>query len=189
MGVGLLGGWLGGSSSGGGGTSTPPVPSGVTTTASIRDRILDVIDALTPAVMTSPRFLRYRHEGAGDFVAWAEQQPAACLRRFSVRSFAAPSVPLVSNTDVEVVRVVFEVTIAYPQTHRYGAQNALDRDDVAEADRKQIENAIGLNGGANFVSPYPPATWVDAQPAVLLQGQSVDFHVLRQTMEFARTPL
>jgi hypothetical protein len=187
--VGWLGGWIGGAAAGSGGTSTPPVPTGVTTVAAIRDRIVACIEAITPEMQASPRFRAYRQEGPGDFVAWAEQQPAAALRRFSVRSFAAPTEPSVSNTDVERVRVVFEVSIAYPQSHRYGAQNALDRDDVAQDDRDLIRNAIGLNGGANFVSPYPPATFIESQPAVLLQGASCDFHILRQTMEFARTPL
>jgi hypothetical protein len=171
---------------GGGGGGGPPVPSGVTTAAEIRDRILDVIEALTPSAMAHPLFLRYRQEGAGDFYAWCEQQPAASLRRFSVRYFTAPTEPTVSNTDVERVRVQFEVAIAYPQSHRYGGQNSLDRDDVAESDRNQVRNAIGLNGGANFIDPYPPATFVEALATTMLQGQGMDFHVIRQVMEFAR---
>lgn len=187
--MGWLGGWLGGAAAGSGGVSTPPVPTGVTTAAEIRDRMLTVIEAIAPELMASPQFARYRQEGPGDFYAWAEQQPAAALRRISVRWFAAPTEPLVSNTDVERVRLVFEIAVAYPQSHRYGPQNALDRDDVAESDRNQIRNAIGLNGGDNFVSPYPPATFVEAMQTQVLQGQGVDFHVIRQVMEFARTPL
>lgn len=172
--------------SGGGG---PPVPTGVTTAASIRDRMIAVIEDLSPTMMALPRFLAYQQEGNGDFFEWAQQQPASALRRFAVRTVGEASEPLVSNTDVERVRQLFEIAVAYPQTGRYGAQLALDRDDCAEADRMLIRNAIGLNGGANFVSPYPPATFVEAMQSVALVGAGVDFHVIRQVMEFCRSPL
>jgi hypothetical protein len=187
--TGIDGGIDGGNAIATGGGGGPPVPTGTTTAAEIRDRMIAVITALTPSAMTLPRFQLYQHEGAGDFLEWAQLQPAAALRRFSVRTVGEASEPLVSNTDVELVRQMFEVVVAYPQTSRYGGQLALDRDDVAEADRLQIRNAIGLNGGANFIAPYPPAAFIEAMQSVAMVGAGVDFHIIRQVMEFWRAPL
>jgi hypothetical protein len=122
------------------------------TAESIRDRIAEVLVALTPTSLSSDKFRQYRNEGAADFEEFITKNPAAAFRRFQVREIGDESNPLTSNTTEERLPVEFEIVIAYPQTHRYGSGNALDRDDVARQDWKAIKHAIGIDGRANFTS-------------------------------------
>lgn len=124
------------------------------TEESIRDRLLTIIELVDPVYIETTRFLRFRQEGAGDIFVWSEANPSACLRRVSVRSIGEDEPPAVSNTDYEERRAVFEVVLAYPQTHRYGAANALDRDDVITSDWREIDFQIGLCGRGNFGDTY-----------------------------------
>jgi hypothetical protein len=42
--------------------------------------------------------------------------------------------------------------VPYPQTHRYGADNARDRDDVIEQDWLKINRAVGIYARGNFTT-------------------------------------
>jgi len=183
-----LGAWLGGSTGGGGGTPAwPPIAVGGSTTAeSIRDRMVAVITALVPKRPAADRFRAHRSERDGDFLEWLEANPAACQRRFQVRDVGDLTQPKVTNTDVEWRELTFRVLVAYPQTHRAGAQNALDRDDMIDNDRAQIEAAIGVAGGANFAAPYPNACHISTRVA---REGGVGFDVLsvEQRMGFYRS--
>jgi len=83
------------------------------------------------------------------------------------------------------------VIVAYAQSHRWGADAALDRDDAMESDEKQIEHTIGRDGYPNF----PDASWLSpdapgSQTETLLEHDEngpVDFLVIRQTMRFYRS--
>lgn len=155
-----------------------------TTAAAIRDRIVALIEALTPTSLVGDRFRESRNEGAAAFAAWCEGPgKAAAWRRFQVRSTGEFQSPVVSNTDVELHYVTFEVRVAYPQTHRAGRAAALDRDDVMREDQVLIESTIGLRGYANFASPHPVASWVEGSTTREV-GEGVDFLVITQRMTF-----
>jgi hypothetical protein len=154
------------------------------TAEAIRDQCYSLLEALTPTT-DATGFRRYRNEGGADFVEWAEQNPSAALRRFQVREVDEDGEPLVTDTTEERVRMFLEIRIAYPQTHRYGAGNAMDRDDVAKQDWKQIKQAIGINGRANFSGSY------DCTPLgavrVREEGGSVDFSLITAEFEYQRS--
>lgn len=117
-----------------------------TTAAAIRDKMLDTVDALVPRVLSSDRFKRHREEG-GDFRAWAVANPTAALRRVSIMDTGLVEPPLVTNTDYEHVRRVFEVVVAYPRkSARYGRDAARDLHDALELDGDQLDAAIGTTG-------------------------------------------
>lgn len=158
-----------------------------TTPEAIRDRALTVIESLTPASDSGVKFIRYRNEGGADFRAWAEANPAACRRRVQVRTAGRSIVPEVSNADVEEHRCTLTVLVAYPQTGRDGANQALDRDDTMDADAFQIDEAIGMLGKVNFTSPYADATWIEGGVDDREEGNGVDFLVLTLTYIYKRT--
>lgn len=181
------GGWDGSGGGGGGTPSWPPiVVGGVTTAASIRDRMETVIAALTPDVLAGDRFRAYRNEGAGDFLTWCEANANGCQRRFQVRDLGAISQPAVTNTDVEWRELTFRVLVAYPQSHRAGRQQALDRDDMIDSDRAQIEEAIGIAGGPNFANPYPNACHLSTEVS-RESGAGFDLLVIDERMGFYRS--
>lgn len=157
-----------------------------TTAAAIRDRISTVVTALTPTLLSSDRFRESRNEYAANFREWVLGSPAGAFRRFQVRDIGEDTPADSSNTTEELRAATYEVVIAYPQTHRYGDQAALDRDDVMSADQHQIETAIGMRGTSNFTSSNPNAAWVSGSTAREV-GDGVDFLVITQTMRFWRT--
>ena len=159
-----------------------------TTPAAIRDRALTVVEALTPDSLIADKFRRYRNEGDGDFRAWSEANPTACLRRFQIRTTGATETPPVSNFDHEEHQVTLVATVAYPQTARFGADQALDRDDVMDADAFMIDKALGMQGGANFTpATSADACWISGSPAEIERGEGVDFVVLTFVFIYQRT--
>lgn len=144
-----------------GGPFTFPVLSNVTTADLIRDRMLTCIEAITPTVLPNDRFRRYRNEGDGDFVDFVQDNPEGSLRRTQVRTMGTEGLPDISNCDVESRTQLFLVQIAYPNTGRAGAKQALDRDKAIDRDRDAIQLAIGQGAGRqNFSAPYPDAVCV-----------------------------
>ena len=79
--------------------------------------------------------------------------------------------------------------VAYPQTGRDGANQALDRDDTLDVDQFQIDRAIGMLGKANFTSPYPDATWLSGVPGDRVEGEACDFIELRYVRIYTRARL
>lgn len=154
-----------------------------TTADAIRDRVIAVISALVPASLPSDRFRPYLNEGDGDFAAFAADNADASWRRFQVRDTGDYSPPAVSNTDVAEDIVTFAIAVAYPQTSRAGAKNALDRDTVMKQDQRLLEQAIGLGGGANFAGSFPNASWRGSKTARRVIA-GVDMLVITQTMGF-----
>lgn len=158
--------------------------TGVATQATIRDRIHDLLEALILPWDTKTHLRRYRNEGDGNFQNWAEANPAGALRRFQVRADGTEDPPEVSNTDYDMRHVTFVVRVAYPQTGRYGADGALDRDDVMDQDFGEIEKMIGIYGRGWFFGTF------DATPLGLTKsteiGASVDFLVLTARFSYYR---
>lgn len=154
------------------------------TQEAIRDRVYALIEAISPSLLTPDKFRRVRNEAGADFAGWAEANPAAALRRFQVREVGEDLPPDVSNADLEAVEIQLSVSLAYPQSHRYGAANAMDRDDVMNADWKQINAAIGLYGRANFSSSHD-CTPLGASKA-RETGAKVDFLVVTARFRYQR---
>lgn len=164
--------------------NTAAVITNAATQESIRDRIYTLIEALAPTSLTKDKFRRYRNEGGADFEGFAEKDPAAAFRRVQVREVGDDEPPLVSNTTVERVRVRYHVVIAYPQTHRYGPNNAMDRDDVMNQDWKSINYAIGIYGRGNFsgANDCTPLGAVKSRE----QSGAVDYLVIAAEYEYQR---
>lgn len=159
-----------------------PTPGNATTAESIRDRIIAVIESLEPTSLSSDKFRSYRNETAG-FIEWCESSTTGAFRRFQVTETGADEPPETSSVADEQRRATFQVIVAYPQTGRYGEDQALDRHDIMREDQRLIERAIGMTGAANFTSPYPDATWVSGDTA-RESGEACDFLVVSQTMIF-----
>ena len=155
------------------------------TVEAIRDRIYTLIEALTPTSLSGDTFRRFRNEGGADFVEMSEKNPPGSLRRFQVREVGDDEPPETSAITEERVRVRFQITIAYPQTARYGGENAMDRDDVINQDWLKLNYAIGIYGRANFSSTH------DCTPLGATktreQGQKVDFLVVDASFEYLRS--
>ena len=162
------------------------------TAEAIRDRIYTLIEALTPSSLSSIKFLRHRNELGADFDEWAEKNPTAALRRFQVREVGDDEPPLVTHLTQETVRVQFEIRIAYPQTHRYGPANGMDRDDVANADWKQIKQTITGTGGnarSNFTSATDgqyDCTPLASSSKTREAGGKIDYSVIVVEFEYTR---
>jgi hypothetical protein len=161
-----------------------------TTDSAIRQRIIDAIKALVPSMDSETLFKPYKNQQAANFRSDAEQAPQGFVRVFQVRDTGEDQPPAIVNSDIEERRVTFEIIVAYPQTHRWGADAALDRTDAMRTDQHSIEHAIGLNGRENFsssVNPaYPDACWREGRTAREI-GNGVDFLVITQTMSFFRS--
>lgn len=158
-----------------------------TTADLVRDRIIVVIESLTPAILSKDRFRRYRNEEGANFQKFCEAHPESMLRRFQVRDLGDDPAPLVTNCSIDEKMITFVILVAYPQTDRTGDKGALDRDTAMSRDMHAIKFAVGLQGRANFAPPNPDATWRTDFPSPRVVGKGVDFLQIRQTMSFMRS--
>jgi hypothetical protein len=164
-----------------------PAPANATTLESIRDRVIAVMEATTPAAPVKPSFIRYRNEGAARFDDWAENAAAGSLRRFQVRDDGSDEDAEVFNLDHMELVARFEIRIAYPQNSRAGRDNAMDRDDSNDSDWARIRWQLGPGyGRTNFSGSYP-----DAVPLEITKeretGNGVDFLIIRLRMSYIKT--
>lgn len=161
-----------------------------TTARAIRNTIASLIKGLAPAADAKLAFRLSLNQGAAAFRKECAQNPQASTRRVQVRARAAKPTSDVTNTDVEAVRVHFDIVVAYAQTHRFGGDAALDRDDVIEQDQAQIEHTVGRDGyqnipNASWLSPEAPGSETDT--TIERDDEAgVDFLVITQTMRFYR---
>jgi len=119
----------------------------------IRDAQIVLVEALSPAKHSSVPFRVTR--GEQDFLAWAEENPNACLRRFDIKEIDAGPPPEISNLTIEARRVMIEVTVAYPKMFgAYGSSSVRDAYDLIRSDRDLIDgrSGIGLNNSGGYVS-------------------------------------
>lgn len=162
------------------------------TVEAIRDRISTLLEQLTPTSLTRDKFRRFRNEEGAEFEEWAEKSASAALRRFQVREFGDEESPVVSHLTQERVTVRFEIRIAYPQNHRYGSANALDRDDVRRQDWKQIKHAITGTGGnarGNFTSATDgqyDSTPLGNSTMTREQGGKIDYTLIVVNFDYVR---
>ncbi len=152
-----------------------------TTAGAIRDRAHDVIEALTPKLLSAPKFVRYRNEGPADFSTWAANNVEGALRRFQVRDEGVDEPPTISNTDIERHQVNLIVIVAYPQDARAGRKNGLSRDDLIDTDFRQINFAIGMCGRVNFTGSTYDAMWIGGGRKDIHRGRVCDLLMIHQS--------
>lgn len=152
------------------------------TLETIRDRIIALIEALTPTSLAGNPFRVSRDEHGADFQAWAEQHPAACLRRFQVIDDGTDDIPIVSNVDMSKLRARFSIVIAYPQSHRYGPGAGRDRRDVMDEDWRALNFVAGIYGRGSF-SGTNDCTPLGAVKSIE-RGEKVDFLIATAEYEY-----
>lgn len=160
-----------------------------TTAAAVVTRTIAVIRGLVPTVLAGDEFREYRNED--DFIDAMEANPTGALRRFEVRDTEEDEEPDHSEVNIEEQVITIEVTVAYPHTARYGAEQALDRDDCMKADEELIVDAIGPRGRGNFsaVNGHPDACWIaDGYEVTREEGEACDYLVIRQQMVIVIEP-
>jgi len=155
------------------------------TQAAIRDRVRTLIEGTTPTVLAGDKFRSHRNEQGADFIAWAEANPAAALRRFQARFDGSEDPPEVSNTDTDLRHATMVILIAYPHNARYGADQAMDRDDCIDSDWGLVNGKIGIYGRANFSSTHD-CTPLGAEHEVI-RGVACDFLEVRMRLSHYRT--
>jgi hypothetical protein len=156
-----------------------------TTVAAVRDRIIAVVKGLTPVSDSALPFGPFNNELGATFRRWADSNAPAAHRRFQIRDTGRTRPPDISNILIQSRQVTFEFVGAYPQTHLWGGDNALDRDDVMRQDQEQIWHAVGPAGRENFTpSAYPDAFWRGGEVLDRAIGRACDFLIIRLTMEF-----
>ena len=156
------------------------------TVAAIRDRVLTVIEALTPTSLASETFGRYLSEAGDEFETWAQTHASISLRRIQVRQVGNDEPPLVTDTATERVRATLEIRVAYPQTGAYGNQYGLDRDDVINEDWKLVDRAVGLYGRGNF-SGSNDCTPLGARMAIERGKGGTDYMAVTADFEYLRS--
>jgi hypothetical protein len=144
-----------------------------TTYATIRDKQVTVVQALTPAIKSGTPFRVFRGEGQLEFPAWVEANPNACWRRFEILNNFNITMSGLTNAGGSGTLWQFShdatLVIAYPrQFGRYGADNERELDDVIDSDLAQIDKAIGPDGNAigNWVDGLDSCTRQDNPPSV-----------------------
>lgn len=154
-----------------------------TTYAAIRDEQARLIETITPTSASQVKF--QREEGRMDFRQWAQANPNACFRRFSIMGSNRFEGPLVSNTDIETQRTDTIITIAYPKQYaKYGAENIRDLQDMVEEDIVSIDDTIGHRGQNNFLGGQSFCNRTDDAPVD--DGGAVWFVTLTFETEFHR---
>ena len=113
---------------------------------------MSVIKALTPAIHAGQTF--DVHRGEQEFPAWVLANPQACWRRFEVLSeFGLDKEGIGDGTPQWRFQHPVVVLVAYPREFgKYGANNERDLDTMIWSDFAQIDEAIGADGAANYVS-------------------------------------
>ena len=121
------------------------------------ERVLDIIEAIVPAQSPGAgKFRRYRGEGDGAFIPWAEANPESAFRRVDAQDVGGFGVPVGVN-DYEEREQKITVTVAYPNNARAGTDQTRARNALIGSDLDQLEKAIGLYSRANFSAPNPEA--------------------------------
>ncbi len=153
----------------------------VTTYAAVRGLQIAAITAIAPTSHSAETFKVALDEG--NFRAWAESQPQACFRRFTVR-YLSEDEPEVSNLDAEYRTVDAEIVVAYPGKlpARWGSENLRDMSDIMREDAISLNNAAGHRGYSNITVA---ATIISSRPVYEGEdGDAVRFLVLPYTAKF-----
>lgn len=169
-------------------TNPGVVDIGTTATeSSIRDRAKSLIEAIVPTADSRVRFRSYRNEGGADFETWANDNPASAHRRFQARGVGDETAPAVTNTTTDMREMRVTILVAYPQTGRWGADGALDRDDVMDLDWGLINGQVGIYGMAGFTDDGAAmCTCLGAEKIGIRKGTTCDLLEISARFAFYR---
>jgi len=148
-----------------------------TTYETIRGEQSAAIAAIVPTLKADVPFVVSKEQT--EFRSWAEKNPQASLRRFTVVDLFDEHPTEITNYDVEDRRVRAEIVVAYPKTYAYGTDANRDRRDVIRSDRIALVNAAGIRGGANITH----ASIYD-QDVTVEDGDKVVFLVIEHSIFF-----
>ena len=116
----------------------------------MRAAIETAVANLTPAVHTDVGFRAALDET--DFREWAEDSVDGVARRFTVLRRGDRFLGC-SNGDVELHVTDAELLVAYPTAGGWwGSHNLRALDDTIDADARQIDRAVGHDGGASYAA-------------------------------------
>ncbi len=143
-----------------------------TTFATVRDQMVALLEAVTPARLAGQKLRR--HRDPQPFPAWVEAHPEGCLRRFEIVGDLALEPSPFTDGLVEQSEQGVRVQIAYPRSPGlYGPENERDFDDLIDADFAQIDEAIGKFAHPDYVAEqhlaeFRSLTFEDAGAARIL---------------------
>lgn len=157
-----------------------------TTWALIRAGQVTALRTLTPAAISSVPFAV--HDGETPFEDWCEINPEASLRRYSIDMESLEDEGAVRDLDTILVRLVARLTVAYPSRSLalYGAGNRYALQETIVTDHRQIAEAIGISGQANYVSGQQLCDVEALDP--LEEGPSVTLARCRMTVIYQEAP-
>ncbi len=162
-----------------------------TTPGTIRDVLIALVAAATPDAHTQDRFRAYDEDAskADDFASWAEQNPTACLRRFSIMFDHAVTIPDVCDgVTGERVRQTFRFEIAWPNTNRNGTRKGMA--DIIAGDMRKVRGTIGYAGFPLTYAAHGSLCTVLSESADLVtRGRAVTIGSLELTVEYWRVLL
>lgn len=159
-----------------------------TTAMTIRNTIAGLIEDISPSIHRQQKLRRHTEQLA--LRPWAEANPAACLRVFSVRFEGSTEPPAVNDTLVQEVRDTIEIVVAYPLDWRHGGGQTgqlLALDDVIADDARLIERTVGPPGYATLAGLVAPACVMWEQANARDSGEFVAFSVLRYRCDYFRS--
>ena len=151
-----------------------------TTIKIIRDKQAALVGALLSPSMSNRKFKERRET---DLEEWAEKNPKAALRRFSVEDLFEYDEVLSSNSDSEELITNVRLLVAYPKDTRYGPNNENSQRDLIREDMHQIDTALGHRGAVGYVSGQNAAIAVDKE---IIEGLAVDFLAMTFEVNFRR---
>lgn len=168
--------WWGAASSGD--VDNFPAPGNAATIEAIRDRMIALIHAITPTVLSDDKFRHVQDEGNGDVREWAEQNPQGAFRRFQAQDAGVDSgLPVFSSVNLEERNATIEIVISYPHNARTGKQWNRDRKDAIDADWRKIYTVLGPGMGQSNFSGSNDCTIMNCSKSVEV-GASCDFLVI-----------
>lgn len=152
-----------------------------TTPGAIRDAMLALVVAITPATHAGQKFVAYREQLPGHRT-WSNANPASCLRRVSVDNDGSQAPPTVVSSDTIETSETFTVTVSYPIDSRHGVKPITSVKDLIESDRNQIQHALHVANspaGATVIALGDEIEWTEGDP--------VAFGVIRYRVDYYRT--
>jgi len=148
--------------------------------------MITVIKALAPNAASDRPFHVTRTEMTG-FREYAEGFTSDAFRQYEINDIE-DEWQTVQDYQTELRMMEAELVIAYPnQWARYTTKDTTNQEneaslrDMAHQDRNQIDTAIGIRGGSNYVSGQS-ACWVG--PTSFEEEDAVTFLVLPLTIRF-----
>lgn len=151
-----------------------------TTAAAQRDLMVTTVKDLVPGVLAQKRFIP--HDQRTAFREWAEANPQAATRRFSIRNLGPVTGLGVNDTTQVWVQEEFECVLGYANDFQYGEQMRLDQDDVMWRDLHLVKDTIGQRAFGTFGDAAVIEETESIEP-----GTAVSFAVLTMTLGYYRS--